>query len=431
MIRRRLTAIAAGKEKEPKSKIQGERMHTAGMDITKIKELCKKAITEDELIAIRREFHKYPELSAHEYETMERIAGLLDKWGVAYEKGVADTGLLVRMQGKYLGHNIALRADMDALACQEKNDDLSFASCRDGVMHACGHDMHMTILLGAVKFFKSLNGDFPGNVTFIFQPDEEGDGGAARMIAAGCLENPHIEHALGLHVDPSIPCGHIGVVYGKMYAASDMIDIRIYGKSSHGAQPQNGIDAIVIAANIINALQTIVSRNTDPTDSVACTIGKIQGGTVRNQVAEYVELSGIIRSMTQEKRLEVRKRAQMICEQIASSMGGRAEFIVHPGYNPLITDRMVTDVVIRKAKELLGESSVILEPGPQLTVEDFAYYATERPSGFYHLGCAALGNEKTAAPLHNSSFRPDENCLMTGVMLQAAIAMELLEKGAG
>ncbi len=399
------------------------------MDIIKIKELCKKAVTEDELIEIRREFHKYPELSAHEYETMERIAKLLDKWGIAYEKGVADTGLLVRMHGKYPGHNIALRADMDALACQEKNADLPFASCKDGIMHACGHDIHMTVLLGAVKFFKFLDGDFPGNVTFIFQPDEEGDGGAARMIEAGCLENPHIEHALGLHADPSIPCGHIGVVYGKMYAASDMIDIRIYGKSSHGAQPQNGIDAIVIAANIINALQTIVSRNTDPTDSVVCTIGKMQGGTVRNQVAEYAELSGIIRSMTQETRLAVRKRAQMLCEQIASSMGGCAEFIVHPGYDPLITDRGVTDVVCKKAKELLGEDSVIMEPGPQLTVEDFAYYAMERPSGFYHLGCSVPRTEKTAAPLHNSSFRPDEHCIIIGVMLQAAIAMELLENG--
>ena len=399
------------------------------MDTARIKELCLGAVTEEELIEIRREFHKYPELSAHEYETMERIASLLDKWGVAYEKNVADTGLVVRMQGRHPGHSIALRADMDALACNEKNEDLPFASCRDGVMHACGHDIHMTVLLGAVKLFKSLDGDFPGNVTFIFQPDEEGDGGAARMIAAGCLENPHIEHALGLHVDPSIPCGQIGIVYGKMYAASDMIDIRIYGKSSHGAQPQNGIDAIVIAANIINALQTIVSRNTDPTDSVTCTIGRIEGGTVRNQVAEYVELSGIIRSMTQETRLEVRKRAQLICEQIASSMGGRAEFIVHQGYDPLITDRSVTDVVCKKAKELLGADSVIIEPGSQLTVEDFAYYAMERPSGFYHLGCAVPGTEKTAAPLHNSSFRPDEHCIIIGVELQAAIAMELLENG--
>ena len=399
------------------------------MDTARIKELGLGAVTEEELIEIRREFHKYPELSAHEYETMKRIASLLDKWGVAYEKNVADTGLVVRMQGRHPGHSIALRADMDALACNEKNEDLPFASCRDGVMHACGHDIHMTVLLGAVKLFKSLDGDFPGNVTFIFQPDEEGDGGAARMIAAGCLENPHIEHALGLHVDPSIPCGQIGIVYGKMYAASDMIDIRIYGKSSHGAQPQNGIDAIVIAANIINALQTIVSRNTDPTDSVTCTIGRIEGGTVRNQVAEYVELSGIIRSMTQETRLAVRKRAQLICEQIASSMGGRAEFIVHQGYDPLITDRRVTDVVCKKAKELLGADSVIIEPGPQLTVEDFAYYAMERPSGFYHLGCAVPGTEKTAAPLHNSSFRPDEHCIIIGVELQAAIAMELLENG--
>ena len=401
------------------------------MDISKIKELCSNAVSEDELIRIRRELHKYPELSAHEYKTMEKIAELLDKWGVPYEKGVADTGLLVRMKGNYPGHSIALRADMDALSCQEKNDRLSFSSRNDGVMHACGHDMHMTVLLGVIKLFGFLNGDFPGNITFIFQPDEEGDGGAARMIDAGCLEEPHVEYVLGLHVEPSIPCGRIGTVYGKMYAASDMIDINIYGKSSHGAQPQKGVDAIVIAANIINALQTIVSRNTDPTDSVVCTVGKIQGGTVRNQLAERVELSGIIRSLSQETRLEIRNRARLICEQIASSMGGRAEFAVHPGYDPLITDRGVTDVVYKKAKELLGEDGVIIEDGPQLTVEDFSYYASERPSGFYHLGCSTPGTEKNAAPLHSSSFHPDEHCLMIGVMLQTAIAMELLENGAG
>ncbi len=399
------------------------------MDKNQLQKLCQDAISEETLISIRREFHKYPELSGKEYETMERIARLLDEWGVAYEKGVAETGIVARMYGKYPGHHIALRADMDALACQEQNQELPYASSRDGIMHACGHDLHMTILLGAVKVFQSLNGEFPGCITFLFQPDEEGDGGAARMIAQGCLENPHVDYALGLHVDPAIACGRIGVVYGKMYAASDMIKIRVYGKSSHGAQPQNGIDAIVIAANIINTLQTIVSRNTDPTDSVACTIGKIQGGSVRNQVAEFVECEGIIRSMTQEKRLEVRKKAKAICEQVASAMGGRAEFLVEPGYDPLITDHKVTDVVCAKARELLGEDGVYLEPGPQLTVEDFAYYAMERPAGFYHLGCAVPGTEKTTAPLHNSSFQPDERCMKTGVMLQTAIALELLEHG--
>lgn len=389
--------------------------------------LSNMDINEDELIKIRREFHMYPEVSGQEYETMERIASYLDRWGVSYEKGVAVTGLVARLAGNRPGKNIALRADIDALGFDEMNTELPYCSRNPGVMHACGHDVHTTILLGAVKAIKSLNGDFPGSVTFIFQPDEEGNGGARRMIQAGCLEHPHIDHVLGLHVDPRFPVGKIGVVYGKMYAASDMITLKVYGKSCHGAQPQEGVDAIVIASNIINAIQTVISRATDPMDSAVCTIGKIEGGHIRNQVAEYVQCEGIIRTLDSRTRIETRKKITEICTGVASAMGGRAKLEVTESYGPLITDKAVTDMIRKTAGKLFGTDGVILEAGPQMTVEDFSYFASACPSGFYHLGCAAPEKADKAIQLHNSCFDVDEKCIVAGVRLQVEAALCLAE----
>lgn len=378
------------------------------------------------LLEIYHELHKNPEISGKEYQTMERIAGWLEQWGVPCEKGIAGTGIRAVLTGNRPGKTIALRADMDALPIQEMNEELSFCSRNPGVMHACGHDVHTTILLGVVKEFVSMKGDFPGTMVFLFQPNEEDTGGAEPMIREGCLEQPYVDHVIGLHVSPSYPVGTIGVAYGKMYAASDMFQLRVYGKSAHGAHPSDGVDAIMISAAILNTLQTVVSRRTDPLDSVVCTVGKIRGGTVRNQIADYVECDGILRTLTPESRLATREQVERICRMVAESMGGRAEFAVTPSYGPLITDRKVTAVLEEVAAERLGADHVILEEHPQMGVEDFAYFAAARPSTFYHLGCVDPDRDMTA-PLHNSRFQVDERCIPEGVGIQTALALKLAE----
>lgn len=393
------------------------------MDHSTIKELCTKAISQEELVAIRREFHMYPEVSRHEHRTMARIASYLEKWNIPFTSGVAETGIVARIQGNRPGKNIALRADIDALPIQEKNTDLPYRSRYDGAMHACGHDANITILLGAARTLCSLNGDFPGSFTFIFQPDEEDTGGAQRMIAEGCLENPHVDHVIGLHAHPVIPAGTVGIKYDKFYACSDMFIMKIYGRSSHGASPESGIDAIVMAAQIISAAQSIVSRNTAPTNSAVITFGIIRGGSVRNQIAEYVECHGIIRTLDPVTRDFTCDALQKLASGIAGSMGGSAEIEYTRSYDPLINDNAVTDVVRCVAERQLGPENVVIESVPQLGVEDFAYYAMERPSCFYHLGCAL--QDRPQAPLHNSAFDLDEKCLSVGVQLQVEAALEL------
>lgn len=393
------------------------------MDYEMIRSLCENAISQEKLVSIRREFHMDPEVSHHEHRTMERIASYLEKWDIPCLTGVAETGIVARLQGNRPGKNIALRADIDALPVQEKNTSLPYCSRNAGAMHACGHDAHLTILLGAAKALRSLNGDFPGSFTFIFQPDEEDTGGAQRMIAEGCLENPHVDHVIGLHVSPDYPAGTVGIKYGKAYACSDMFVLKVHGKSSHGASPHEGTDAIVTAAQIITAAQTIVSRNTAPTNSAVITFGTIRGGSVRNQIADYVECHGIIRALDPVTREFTCGALQKLASSVAQAMGASAVIELTRSYDPLINDTFVTNTVKDVAERQLGADHVILESVPQLGVEDFAYYAMERPSCFYHLGCAL--QDRFQAPLHSNAFDLDEKCLSVGVCLQVEAALVL------
>lgn len=390
-----------------------------------IDSIFERTINADELISIRREFHTNAEVSGNEFGTMNRIAKYLENWGIEFEKGIANTGVVAIVRGLKSGKTIGVRGDIDALPIQEENCNLSYRSINDGIMHACGHDVHTAILLGVAKIIKSMECELCGNVKFFFQPNEEDNGGAHRMIMEGCMENPYVDYALGLHVDSSLKCGTIGIKYGKMYATSDMITLKVYGKSSHGARPDKGIDAIVVAAQIINAIQTVVSRRTSPVNSAVCTFGKIKGGNVRNQIADYVELDGIIRTLDSQTRIDTREMVRNTCEGIALAMGAKAEFEVVESYKPLINNDFVTDIVKTNAIDILGLNNVIIEEDPQLGVEDFAYFAAERPSCFFHLGS---NNENMDFPtLHNSSFNVYENCIEIGVKLQIKNILKLLE----
>lgn len=379
-----------------------------------------------EAIELRRQLHRHPELSEQEHATMELLAQKLGSLGIPCTRGVADTGLTGLIEGGFEGPTVGLRADIDALPIQEENADLPFRSQVPGVMHACGHDIHTAILWGTAAALAKMRGDLHGRVKLLFQPAEESIGGAERMIRAGVLESPHVDCLLGLHADPALPVGQIGVKYGKMYAASDMLTLKVYGRSCHGAHPSDGVDAILIAAQILNAVQTVVSRNVSPTDSAVCSFGTIRGGNVRNQIADYVELTGIIRTLDPDTRLFARQRVRAICEQTASMLGGRAELIVEPSYSPLINDDRMVDLVRDTAAGILGGENVVVEKDPSLGVEDFAYFAAARPACFFHLGCGDDSHPEGRI-LHSCHFRADERCIPLGIQLQVANVLRALK----
>ena len=391
-----------------------------------VNEIMNQVDFERELIEIRRTIHENPCVSEHEEETVKYLASKLDEYGIPYEIILDGCSIVATLEGGKPGPVVGVRGDIDALPIKEETG-LPFASKNEGIMHACGHDAHATILLGTAKALASMKEELTGTVKFFFQPAEESIGGAERMIAAGCLENPHVDYVVGLHVSPLFKCGEIGVKYGKGYAASDMIDIRIKGKSSHGAHPDKGVDAIIIAANVLSTIQTVISRRVAPEESAVVSFGKIAGGTVRNQIADTVTLNGIIRTLDPQQRVFVREAVKSIAESVASAMGGEAEFILMPSYGPLMNNDAVVEVVEQNAVEVVGKENVIREKNPNLGTEDFSYFALERPACFFHLGCY---NEEMGerVDLHNSTFDIDENCLKIGVEMQVRNVLALLNR---
>ncbi|MEF9921514.1 MAG: M20 family metallopeptidase [Anaerovoracaceae bacterium] len=394
------------------------------MDIEKI---IKEYDLEKKIISIRRQIHANPDLSEHEENTMSFVSKCLDEWGIEYKTGFAKTGIVAIIKGQKDGKVIALRGDMDALPIDEETG-LEFASQKSGVMHACGHDAHISILLIVAFILKQIDVELKGSVKFFFQPAEETIGGAKRMIEDGCMENPEVDYVLGLHVEPAYDTGKVGIRYGKMYASSDMIDVTITGKGAHGAHPNEGIDAIIVATNVLNTIQTVVSRNVSPLDSVVCTFGMINGGTVRNQIADHVRMEGIIRTLDVESRVKVREKVGKICKNISEAMDANIEYKVMESYGPLINNDQVTGVIEKNAIETLGKENVILEKEPDLSCEDFSYFALKKPACYFHLGCYAEKNGPRV-DLHHPKFTIDENCLMTGVKLQIKNVITLLNEG--
>ena len=273
------------------------------------------------IISVRRDFHQYPEVGFNEWRTKRKICTYLDQMGILYTEA-AKTGVVGLIEGGKPGKTVALRADMDALPIKEKND-VPYKSKNEGLMHACGHDAHMTIMLGAAKILMNVRDQLAGNVKLLFQPAEETDGGAEPMIAEGVLENPKVEAIFGLHVAPEFSVGEIGWKYGQMNASSDTIHIKVKGKSAHAAYPYMGKDAIVIAAQIITALQTIVSREVDARKSAVISLGKIKGGTQGNVVADEVHLTGTVRTLDPEIRKYVLERIEETIAFVARGLGGK------------------------------------------------------------------------------------------------------------
>ena len=365
------------------------------------------------LIDIRRDFHQHPELGFEEFRTSAKIEEYLTQMGLEVYH-IAKTGIYADIKGEDSSLKIALRADIDALPIQD-NKTCSYRSTIAGKMHACGHDAHTTILLGVAKILSQTPP--PCDIRLMFQPAEETDGGALPMIEEGVLEG--VNGVLGLHVDTEIPVGQIAIKHGAMNASSDMITIKLFGKSGHAAYPDKGVDTIVMAASLIQNLQTIISRNIDGRTSAVLSLGTIHGGVARNVIADSVVIEGTIRTLDPVVREYINKKVEKMISDTASLFGGTGEYIRQQGYTSLINHDSVVDIIKSVGATILGTENVITKKLPNMGVEDFAYFLEEREGAFFYLG---VGNKSKniSAPGHDKDFDIDEDALILGVELQLA-----------
>ncbi|AGF55334.1 amidohydrolase [Clostridium saccharoperbutylacetonicum] len=381
----------------------------------------------EELIKIRRDLHEHPELGFEEVRTSKVIKAFLEANGIQYIE-VAKTGVCGIIKGTKEGNNktVALRGDIDALPIKDAKT-CEFKSKIDGKMHACGHDAHTTILMGAAKLLNDHKDEFSGNVKLLFEPAEETTGGATPMINEGVLENPKVDCVLGLHVDEETECGTIKIKKGVVNAASNPFNIKITGQGGHGASPHTTVDPIVIASHIVVALQTIVSREIAPVNPIVITVGTLQAGTAQNIIPGEATLSGMIRTMTKEDRAFAVKRLNEVVNGIAQMSRAKAEIKVDESYPCLYNADEFVDLICDSATEIIGRENVIEQRAPKMGVESFAYFANERPSAFYFLGS---GNKEkgTTEPAHSNLFNIDEDCLTIGVSIQALAAYNYLAK---
>lgn len=380
----------------------------------------------DDIINIRRHLHAHPELSFAEYETGKFIAGKLQAWGIPHQYPFSGTGVVALIEGgKGPGPVIALRADIDALPIEEKNE-VSYCSRNSGVMHACGHDVHSSSLLGTAKMLWDLRKEFAGTIKLIFQPGEEqAPGGASIMIKDGVLKNPAPAHIFGQHVHPPLEVGKIGIRPGLYMASADELYLTVNGRGGHGALPQNTVDPIVITAQIITALQTLVSREGDPILPSVLTFGHIAStGGATNIIPNEVKLKGTFRTMDEQWRAHALRRIQEMADGIAKAMGGSAKLELIHGYPFLHNNEPLTARVAEYAREYLGPENVVDLP-IRMTSEDFAYYSQEIPACFYRLGTGNPARGITS-PVHTNTFDVDEDCLLHSTGLMAWLAVREL-----
>ncbi len=378
----------------------------------------------DEIIELRRYLHRNPELGFAEKKTAELVAAELGELGLEVKTGVAQTGVVGLLRGELEGPTILLRADMDALPIQDKKE-VDYASRVEGVMHACGHDAHTAILLGAARILSGVRKNLRGNVKFVFQPAEEGPGGAAPMIEEGVMENPLVNAAFALHVDSSYPPGEIGLGTGPINANADEINVTIKGKGGHGARPHTGVDALTICGQAIVAMQQIVSRMTDPCEDVVLTFGKIEGGYRRNVIPEKVRMEGTLRTRSDEIREEMYRLLDQVLKGVTSAFGGSYCLNITPSYPALFNDGEMADLLEDAVIELGEGFRVNRDLVPSMGGEDFAYFSRMVPSVLFRLGTGS--DERTTCSAHGSLFDIDEKAIPVGMKILAAAACNYLE----
>ncbi|MBW6460038.1 MAG: amidohydrolase [Bacteroidales bacterium] len=379
----------------------------------------------EEVVSIRRHLHAHPELSKQEAETAAFISSRLTVWDIPHQTGIAGHGIVATIEGKVPGKKvIALRADMDALPIREENR-VEYASVNEGVMHACGHDIHMASLLGTAKILKTLENELKGTVKLIFQPSEEVyPGGALPMIKAGALENPRPDIIIGQHVFPELEAGKIGLCPGFCMASTDEVHLTITGKGGHAATPQKVIDPVLIGAHVIVALQQIVSRNALPTTPTVLSFGRFIADGRANVIPDLVKISGTMRTFDENWRKEIKEKIRRIAASIAEGMGGTCDVFIDRGYPAVFNDPDLTERIKSYAQDFLG-SDHVEDLDRRMTAEDFSYFALEVPGCFYRLGVMNESRGLTSN-LHTPTFDADESSLATGMGTMAWIVFNEL-----
>jgi len=375
-------------------------------------------------IETRRDFHRNPEVGMQEERTARIAAQHLKRLDLDVRTGVGGPGVIGVLRGARPGKTIAIRADMDALPIQDQKT-CDYASRRAGVMHACGHDGHTAMLMAVASLLADLRESLCGNVKFMFQPAEEGPGGARAMIDDGALVDPKVDACLGLHLQTDLQVGKIGIRYGTISAAADAIEISIRGQGGHGAGPHEGVDAIAVAAQTIVALQTIVSREISPVEPAVVSVGTVRGGYRGNVIADEVFMTGTVRTLNAETRSMMPQRVERIVRGVTDAMRATYDLKYSFGYPSVLNDRAITALGESAAKEILGEDQVEHLLTPTMGAEDFAYFAGAVPSSFLRLGAR---NEAKGIiyPGHSAKFDFDEDAMPAGVSVLSFTAIKYL-----
>ncbi|HZZ64230.1 MAG TPA: amidohydrolase [Candidatus Baltobacteraceae bacterium] len=373
-----------------------------------------------EVVALRRDLHMHPELGFEERRTASMVAGRLQALGFEVHTGLATTGVVGVIRGSLPGRTIMLRADMDALPIHEEND-VPYRSSTNGTMHACGHDGHVAILLGAAELIAAGQDRLAGTLCLVFQPAEEGLGGAKVMVENGLLERFGIERAYGLHLSTKYSTGIIGVREGPFYASSDLLEIDVLGKGGHGSAPHDAVDPIYTAANFITSVQQVVSRHIDPLEPAVITISAIHGGTIHNVIPRTVRMLGTVRAFSDEVRQAMPARIERVLQSCCQAMGAAYDFTYLWRYPVTENDPEQARYVKRLAERVVGPERV-LTADKLMGAEDFSFFAQRVPACFYTLGCAS--DPGTASPHHSSTFDIDEAALATGVAMMTALAFD-------
>lgn len=382
----------------------------------KIREIVDKNY--EWIIDKRHYLHQNPELSESEYNTQKYIKKFLDSYGITYEI-LANTGIYAKIENGS-GKKLAFRADMDALPLEETSD-LEYKSKNVGVMHACGHDVHMAVQMGLIKSLKENLNLWHGSAHFFFQPAEETIGGAKRMLEEGA-NREKIDNLLSFHSASEISAGEIGIRYGKLHATSMVFKLTIIGKECHGALAFNGIDSIVVGAKVVDYMQQIVSRKIDARDCALITIGTFNAGTKENIVAGNAILTGTVRTLTQETKRYILNIFKTDLVKFVESFGAKLKIEIHDSYAPVINDKEFTDFLYKNACDILGAENVQLIEMPRMDVEDVGFFLEEIKGSFYRLGVS--GNKFTE--LHTKDFLVDDKALKVGLMVQLKVALEYL-----
>ncbi len=385
-----------------------------------------------ELVSRRRDMHTHPELSNREVRTGKLVADRLRELGLEVQTGVAGNGVVGILKGGRPGPVVAVRADLDALPIQEVND-VPYKSVNPGVKHACGHDAHTTIELGVAEVLVGMRAQIPGTIKFIFQPAEEGappgeEGGAALMIKQGVLDNPRPAAIFGLHVLPYLQVGKVSYKSGPVMASADKFTIHIHGKGSHGALPENGVDAVVVASECVAALQTIRSRRVGTLEPLVLSIGTIKGGLRHNIIADEVTMEGTLRTLNETIRSEVKETMRTTLAGITSAYGATFDLSFDESAAVTFNDPGLVEETVPEFERVLGKSSVTVTPAT-LVSEDFSYYQKVIPGFFFFLG---VGNESRGftAQLHTAEFDLDEDALVIGVKVMSNVILDYLERHA-